>query len=128
MKAPQKSKLRVVDPLKGWTLADVVLVVLSLAFFFCSLLAYDRWWQWKHGLVGIDSPALWTLLAALILTIAPNRPKVIAGASGVCIFYGLKGVLMEQEPWAWLFIIGPLIIVVAVALLFPASILREQKK
>lgn len=122
-----RDKWRIVDdPHANLTLGDVVWLILSVAFLFSAILTYARWWQWKHGLVPSHVPVLWALVALLILAIAPNRPRVIVGASGACIFYGLKGVLLEQEPWAWVLIIGPIILSVAVCLLFPSAFLPKE--
>lgn len=82
----------------GYSPREVIRILLSIAFFFSSVLACGRWWQWKHSLVPLYSPIFWTTVALAILLLAPNWRWVLIGALGILGLYGLKTALFTGEP------------------------------
>lgn len=104
-----------------WTRADVVRMLFSIALFFSSVIALDRWWQWNHHLVGLHSPILWSLAALVILLLAPNRPEVVVFSLGFCVFYGLKGAILDKLLLGWAIAVVAFALALVIVGVFPSA-------
>jgi len=87
-----------------WTREDLMDFVFAFGLFFSSVIAAGRWWLWRHELAALHSAILWTVAAVLIFLLAPSRPRVLVGALGISIFYGLKGAILDQLFIGWVIV------------------------
>ena len=72
-------------------------IVLGIGLFLGSLFAWNRWWRWGQDQIDLQVPVLWTLSLLLIIVLFRRRKVAFQGCLGVWFFYGLKGVILDQE-------------------------------
>ena len=75
--------------------------VLAIGFFLSAAAALGNWYLWATGNEAVHVPLLWTLLAFVIIVLEPRRRVLIFAVLGLYVVYGLKVVLLNQEPRAW---------------------------
>ncbi len=71
---------------------------IGLGLFICSLLAAAKWYDWARGQGALYVPILWTIAAVLLVLVAPRRRILVGGCLLLYLFYGAKGVLLNQDP------------------------------